>query len=296
MARRYYNLPPLTMLASFEAAARNLSFKVAAQELNVTSGAVSHQIKALETEIGAPLFDRLHRGVALNAKGSELYVTLRTAFLETSRTLEHIKRASDDRSVTIFSNIAMASLWLTPRISRFWRDHPTIVVNQIVSDQAYPDYSSADLCIFYGKGDLPSFDQTELFEDDLLPVCAPSMAAALGKPSLEDLAAQRLIHLDPGENSWTGWQQWFTELGYSGPIAKGLNVNNYMVALQAAQDGAGVVLGWKKLVTPLLKSGALVSLGDQTMRAPDSFYILESRVSDDNPAVSLLKSWLIENR
>lgn len=132
MARRYYNLPPLNTLASFECAARNLSIKDAAQELNVTPGAVSHQIKALEGELGTALFERKHRGIGLTENGQRLFASLQRSFSDVSSTLSHVRRTSFDLSVTIAATTAVSSLWLTPRLSRFWKEHGNIPVNQLL--------------------------------------------------------------------------------------------------------------------------------------------------------------------
>ncbi|MGB3146844.1 MAG: LysR substrate-binding domain-containing protein [Paracoccaceae bacterium] len=296
MARRHYNLPPLTTLAAFEAAARHLSFKEAAQELNVTAGAVSHQIKALEGEIGLALFDRLHRGVALTPQGEALFAALRGAFHDISRVLTEVRRSTDDKSVTICATSAVSSLWLTPRIGQFWRDHPDIAVNQIVSDRPMTDLAKADLFISYGAPRSPLSGAEVLFKDMLQPVCAPELANRIKGTALADLAQERLIHLDSTEASWTNWQHWFAALGYGGPVAKGLKVNNYMIALQAAQDGAGLVLGWQRLIDPLLKTGMLVALGPHTMAAPELFYIAQSDRDNANRAAATLKNWLLEHR
>lgn len=110
MARSYYNLPSLTTLAAFETAARKLSFKKAAQELNVTPGAVSHQIKALEAEVGGRLFERKHHGVELTQTGEELHAVLHLTFSEISRVLVRIRKPQDDMSVSISSTTAVSTV------------------------------------------------------------------------------------------------------------------------------------------------------------------------------------------
>ena len=147
MTRRHYSLPPLTTLSSFEAAARKLSFKDAATELNVTPGAVSHQIKALEGELGVALFDRKHRGVDLTPHGLKLFHSLERSFLDISRVLAQIQRSAEDTSVSVAATTAVSSLWLTPRITRFWKEHGNVAVNQVVSDGAGRHGTTTDLRI-----------------------------------------------------------------------------------------------------------------------------------------------------
>jgi len=296
MARRHYNLPPLTALVTFEAAARHLSFKDAARELNVTPGAVSHQIKALESELSLKLFDRRHRGVALSDHGALLFASLERSFADISATLTKLRRAGTDVSVTIAATTAVSSLWLTPRLTRFWKEHGRVSVNQQVSDLMPGPGEIVDLRIRYGKSDEPNKLQAKLFRDDLMPVCSPAFAEAQSDTSLAALAQLPLIHLDADDASWTTWQTWFREQGYTGEIAQGLRVNNFTIALQAAQDDAGVVLGWRKLARPLLERRLLVPLGPYVSRAPASFYIVSDRKAALGANVRILRDWILANR
>ncbi|MBT5983603.1 MAG: LysR family transcriptional regulator, partial [Thiotrichales bacterium] len=134
MSRRYYKLPPLTSLATFETAARHKSFKGAAEELGVTPGAVSHQIKFLETELGLSLFDRKHHGNNLTDHGESLFAVLQSSFTAISSTLANLKRSASDKEVIISATTAVSFLWLPPRLAQFWKQHPEIPVNQHVTD------------------------------------------------------------------------------------------------------------------------------------------------------------------
>ncbi|USG62594.1 LysR substrate-binding domain-containing protein [Sneathiella marina] len=295
MARRYYNLPPLNTLASFECAARNLSIKDAAQELNVTPGAVSHQIKALEGELGISLFERKHRGIGLTEDGQRLLASLQRSFSDVSSTLAHLRRTSFDISVTIAATTAVSSLWLTPRLSRFWKEHGGIPVNQLLSDHAPKQGERVDLRVKYGKSKDTSKTHQKLFSDHLAPICSPTLAQKLAGTDLETLASMPLIHNEADDESWTTWESWFRELGYTGDIAAGIHVNNYTIALQAAQDDAGIVLGWQRLIRPLLEQKRLIPFGPHVLAAPHSFYIItegEDMLSDNT---KILRDWLLEH-
>ena len=237
-------VPPGT--ASFEAAARLVSFKSAARELNVTPAAVSHQIKALERELGVLLFRRQHRGVALTADGAALFETLAAAFGQISRQLSRIRQVADTDSVTVGSTTAVAALWLSPAIIRFWRENPEISVHQVTQDRPITSTSGFDFFISYGKASEPFLSQTPSYRDTLVPVTAPDLAGTLSGSSLADLAGQRLIHLNAANPSWTRWPEWFTALGYKGSLAVGTKVTSYSVALQIASQAAGVALGWRR--------------------------------------------------
>ncbi len=292
MSRHYYNLPPLTSLAAFECAARHLSFKAAATELGVTPGAVSHQVKSLETELNIVLFNRVHRGVELTDAGERLAERMAAAFFDISGVLQTLREQPENSGVTVGATTAMSSLWLTPSILRYWRSHPEQKVNQIVSDTLEFGAKVPDLVISYGPFNHPGFANAPLFRDQLVPVCSAKLAKDTTPTTLEELAALPLIHLDAPDKRWTSWATWFAELGYSGALRRGIKVNNYMIALQAAQDEAGMVLGWKHLVSPLLDNGSLVSLDAFSIPAPTSFFLSynDQLAADDN--LQSLKHWI----
>ncbi|MFW8634842.1 LysR substrate-binding domain-containing protein [Cribrihabitans pelagius] len=293
MSRRHYDLPPLTALTAFEAAARHLSFKNAAEELGVTPGAVSHQVKALEAELQAPLFRRRHRGVELTEEGEALFETLASAFSRISRSLRSIRGRSIGDTVTIGSTSAVASLWLSPAVVRFWRKHPDVNVNQIVQDRPFRAAPEVDFYIRYGRDPDPRLEQTELYRDHLVPVGNAEAAARLVQCSLQELAGERLLHLESEDKSWTTWADWFRQLGYTGPLAPGVRVNNYSVALQAAQEGVGLALGWQRLLRPLLQSGQLTPIGPHLLPAPHGFHLAGRPDEDLPPAARLLRDWVI---
>lgn len=293
MARRHYNLPPLTTLAAFEAAARHLSFKEAAQELMVTAGAVSHQVKALEGDLGIPLFRRRHRGVELTPEGEALFQALSSSFAKVSQCLHGIRARQAGEVVTIGSTPAVATLWLSPSVIRFWRAFPAINVNQVVQYRLPRNLSELDLLIRYGPEPDPRFEQIELYRDRLVPVASPALAETIAGGDLALLAGQRLIHLDADDRTWTTWGDWFAKLGHRGPIAAGTHVNNYSVALQVAQDGAGVALGWERLVSPLFASGGLVPVGPHVLEAPLSFYLVCRPDGETSPACRRLRDWIV---
>lgn len=261
---RPYDLPSLTAMVCFEAAARNLSFRDAAGELNVTPAAVSHQIKALESDLGVDLFRRQHRGVELTETGAYLFVALQRSLETISDTVRDIRPTAQPQDVVVQATTAVSAFWLTPQITAFWKARPEIVISQIVSDTTA--VSGADLSIHYGPmadGDHP------LFHDEILAVAAPSLSAG----SLEDLRAMPLIHVVAEGTDWTGWSDWLAHFGTATPTGRRIAVNNHMIALQLAKDGAGAVLGWSGLIGPLLASGELVPLVPERMPSPHGFFL-----------------------
>ena len=295
MSRRHYDLPPLTTLSAFEAAARHLSFKYAAQELSVTPGAVSHQIKALESELGVALFNRQHRGVELTTEGEALFETLAASFRQISRQLVRTRKLSGEASVTVGSTTAVAALWLSPAIIEFWREHPDIHVNQITQDRPFDNICNFDFIICYGSVQNPSLSHTPLYRDELVPVAAPEIASKLHGCSVNELARQRLIQLDAASKNWTKWSEWFEELGYNGEISQGIRVTSYSVALQFARKNAGIALGWRRLVQPMIDTGKLAIIGPHSVSAPHKFYLAGMPDEKLSAGGQILKGWLLDN-
>jgi DNA-binding transcriptional LysR family regulator len=294
MSRRHYDLPSFTTLSAFEAAARHLSFKNAAQELSVTPGAISHQIKALEGDLGIALFQRQHRGVALTPEGEALYETLSSTFRQMSRQLYRIRQTADEDVVTVGSTTAVSALWLSPAVIEFWREHPEINVHQVTQDRPIMNVRDFDFFITYGKSADPSLSQTPIYRDELVPVAAPELASSLHKSSLKELAQQRLIHLESASPNWTTWTDWFDMLGFKGRLAQGTRVTSYSVALQIAGKGAGVALGWRRLVQPMISNGDLAVVGVYSVPAPHNFNLAGRLDEDLSKSALALKSWLLD--
>lgn len=259
----------------------------------MTPGAVSHKIKALEDELDQKLFLRQHRGVELTQHGSTLYASVEKAFAEVANALEQIRHPDTECSVTIGATTAVSSLWLGPAISQFWRENGHISVNQLATDSRFSAGNAPELFIRYGRDPRPGLDQHVLYRDTLVPVCAPALVNRLGPLSLEELAQQRLIHLDAEDANWTTWHSWFKAMGYNGKISAGIRVNNYTIALAAAEEDAGVVLGWQRLIRPLLDKKALVALAELSLIAPNRFHLISQPEYQLSSSAIHLRDWLL---
>ena len=292
MVQRHYSLPSLKMLATFECAARRGSFKVAAAELNVTTSAISHQVKALEQDIGLPLFERGHRMVKLTPEGDELLKALTSSFASLSDIVVNLRARNEMPQLTIGATTAVSSLWLTPLVTQFWRSHPNITVNQNVRDRPFSRPIQMDMAIEYETSE-PKEDCIKLFGDHLIPLCSPDFDEPR-LSTLDELANASLIHLEALETKWTNWQNWFHDAGFHGPVLAGQKVNNYTIALQLAQDGAGVVLGWKRLVQPLLDNGKLVQFAPYEIEAPGAFYLIFKEGARKRKEVQDFANWLVK--
>ncbi len=295
MVRRYYNLPSLTALAVFEASARHMNFNQAAQELNVTRGAVSRQIKSLEEELGAALFEREAKGVHLTAEGESLYAVLARSFSEIAESVDAIRAGQRGSAVTLACTTAFASLWLMPHMGSFWRRHPDIDVHHLMSDRA-EDFRRAEieLRVRYGPGDWPDEEAELLFSEKIYPVCGPGFAEEHRDRADEDIEALPLLHVEGVDPEWTNWDEFLRRVGRQhGPLG-GRQFNNFSVLLQAAQDDQGVALGWERLIRPLLAEGKLVRFGSLEIDAPGGYYLTWNARRTLSDAALALKDWLLE--
>ncbi|NVO23939.1 LysR substrate-binding domain-containing protein [Donghicola mangrovi] len=273
MAKRPYDMPSMTSLACFESAARHSSFKLAASELNVTPAAVSHQIKALEVDLGRQLFRRHHRGVELSESGAYLFIAVQRGFEGISDAVGQLRLRMDRTDVMVHASTAVSSLWLTPRLAAFWKHHPETTVSQHVSDDPAAA-RSCDLSIEYGPLPEGGPDAIRpLFNGRIMALGSPRFRDQNRIGGLADLTHVPLIHLSAEDRDWTKWSDWFAALGLEMGEGRGFSVNNYVVALEAAQDDMGAVLGWTELLGDRLDTGKLVPLVPQGIDAPQDFYL-----------------------
>lgn len=295
MGNRFYKLPPLTGLAVFESAARHLSFRLAAEELNVTTGAVSRHIKLVENELGLSLFNRTAKGVALTPTGESLFAVLSQSLSRIAEVVQREKYGVRASRVTLACSHAMATMWLMPRMGKFWKAHPEVVVDHLLSD-LQRDYRRADveLRIRYGNGAWVDETAELLFTETLYPVCSPSFAKKHAGASSKDIPTLPLLHVEWSEPDWTDWEEFLLRAKIQhGPLLGG-RINNFSVTLQASQDDQGVAVGWHRLVHPLIEAGKLVRFTEATMPAPGSYYLTWNSNRELSEAAKTLKDWLLK--
>jgi LysR family glycine cleavage system transcriptional activator len=288
-------LPSLNGLRAFEAAARHLSFTNAANELNVTQTAISHQIKRLEEELGLKLFIRQNRALALTPQGRDYLPGVRAAFNDLRLATDRLKRRDSDHVLTVSTLASMASKWLLPRISAFQSAHPDIDV-RITTSTSMVDFKSGDVdaAIRYGRGQWPGLRADWLTADDLFPVCSPALLTgdkALLKP--QDLASYTLLHSSGGYDD--DWRLWLTAAGLPTDISKqpGLTFDMIFMTLQAAIDGLGVAIGRTTYVEGDLAKGRLVVPFDMRMPADAGFYLVSPEASSDSRKLTAFRHWLL---
>ncbi|WP_282605363.1 LysR family transcriptional regulator [Pelagibius sp. Alg239-R121] len=248
-------LPPLEWLRAFEVAARRENFTTAAEELNLTQAAVSQQIRKLEARLGVMLFRRLPRGVQLTAEGLAYLPHVQASFGALARSTQDLFGAPGGKTVSIASPISFAALWLAPKLTLLRAVHPGIRV--AVSSVYRPvDYETigADLEIRFGSGTWDGKHARHLETESLAPVCTPELLAQAPEGDWMQLPVLGMS----GPRS--GWHDWTDLAGTAHPGSSSLLFDSFILALEAAKDGAGVLLASLPLTQSLLDAGRLVQL------------------------------------
>ncbi|MHA3980535.1 transcriptional regulator GcvA [Halovulum sp. GXIMD14794] len=296
-------LPPLNSLRAFEAAARHLSFKAAAEELHVTPAAISQQIRALEDFVGQPLFRRLTRALALTEAGAAAAPLLTEGFARLSDGAARMRTAPEGRERVLTVSVApsFASKWLLPRLHRFRAAHPQIDVRLDASDTLvrFDGTEDVDMALRFGLGRYGRLRADRLTGETAFPVCAPTLAE--GDPPLrtpDDLSRHTLLH-----TSWTmqqedapNWQMWLRAAGVEGisPDA-GLRFSADSMAVQAAVEGHGVALVPASLVADDLAAGRLVRPfppGDQD-RTAFAYFLVYPPEAAELPKIAAFRDWVL---
>lgn len=282
-------LPSLPALRAFEAAARLGNLAAAAKELFVTPGAISHQVKALESQLGYALFARQGRGLVLTPEGRRLAATVNRLLVEVGQELGRIQQERDRPRLTITAVPSFSARWLAPRLGRFIEQHPEIELWVQSSKQIESLASSGiDLAIRLGPGSWPDVYATPFFDESFLVVASPALAGGLPQAPA-DLAGQVLLR---GEGE--PWQPWFALAGLDWPEpSQGLVFNDSGMVVQAAVDGQGIALTRRSLVQDELASGRLVQLFGLTLPFPWSYWLVTLAPPPHRPVLQQFIDWLI---
>ncbi|KAB2920790.1 MAG: transcriptional regulator GcvA [Hyphomicrobiaceae bacterium] len=286
-------LPPLKTLPAFEIAADRLSFSAAAGELNLTHGAVSRQIKALENHLGEPLFRRHNRRIELTDTGKALLPAVRQALhlLETSSAHIAAERKQGPLVVSCLATFLMR--WLIPRLYDFKALHPEIEV-RLAASHAPVDFArdGVDVAIRLGKPPWPANVVAQPFHDDLSgPVCSPALLQGrrLKRPS--ELRRYALLHTDTRPHAWSEWLDAKDETRVD--AARGLRFEHTYFLLEAAASGLGVAVGSRALVEQDLKAGRLIAPFGFSPSGR-AYTVLCSRQAARLPKVKAFRSWIAD--
>lgn len=260
---RRAELPPLNLLYTFEAAARTLSFTLAAAELYLTQSAVSRQIQQIEASLGTALFERRHRALGLTEAGRVMHRAVSDCLERLRDATASVRAPQATRQVAITTTPGFASLWLIPRLARFTASHPLVDV-RISATLEVLDLQRSGIDVSVRLSTISQGVGSALFEERVLPVCAPQLlknrALPLKKPA--DLARHTLLAIDKpqGQSLTIDWEPWFKMMGLAQVRMKNtLRFSQYSDVVAAAVAGQGVAIGRLPLLDALLRDGRLVA-------------------------------------
>lgn len=289
---------PLNSLRAFEVAARLLSFSKAADELNVTPAAISHQVKKLEDYLGVSLFRRLPRGILLSEAGQILWQDLQEVFARLDKVMDKAQSAGALGPLTISVAPVFASKWLVPRLDTFNKTYPDIDV-RLMSSVSLVDFQAEgfDAAIRFGKGEYRGLCADLLFDESVTPMCSPHLLAGeTACKTPEDILSFTLLHNDSLQQSpgAPDWGDWMAAAGVKdGNHKRGLRFGQPDHALQAAVDGAGFVLGWRRMAANDLATGRLVAPFDLTLPLGNAFYLVYPQAFAERQTIRSFKKWLL---
>lgn len=305
-------LPPLNALKALESAARHLSFKRAAQELNVTPAAISHQVKALEDYLGVALFRRVSRGLELTAAAHAALPKLSGGFDLLAEAVARMRPQPDSGQLTVSVAPSLAARWLMPRLHRFFAAQPdldvrisarTRLLNKRGDDNAVERATvenwleESDVAILYGHGDYPGYRVDKLVALTLAPICSPQLVHGenpLRRPA--DLQFQTLVHDDTGSryDGFAFWDVWLEAAGVQGvDTNRGSHYSQPVLALEAASDALGVVATFPVLAAAELTVGRLIMPFELHVPLRSAYYLVCEESALRRSAVARFRDWLL---
>lgn len=294
-------MPPLSALRAFEAAARHLSFTRAAEELSVTPGALSHQIRGLEDFLGASLFERRTRSVALTAHGNRLYPGLQAGFGLIRDAVAGLRAGSEDPVLVLSTSPGLTSKWLAARLYRFAESHPEIDL-RISSSSSYANFTTDGVDAAIRNTATPDKSGTlayeKLVDGTMIAVCSPKLIARYGPLDRPGALEQvPFIHDDslaafPEVPTWSDWLNAARLTGND--VKRGLRFNHSNHALDAALEGAGLLLTQSILAYDDLHSGRLLAPFDLALPSGRAYYFVYPKAGAKEAKIGALRAWLME--
>ncbi|RYZ12677.1 MAG: LysR family transcriptional regulator [Comamonadaceae bacterium] len=287
-------------LRAFEAVARHLNFRAAAEEMALTQSAVSRQIQGLEEEVGASLFLRHTRAVELTSAGALLLLSVQQALPRIDATVRQIRQSAGRKSVSLTTFASFASMWLIPRLEAFQQDNPEMDIRIDASDQPLDlELADVDLALRYGTAAVMPPGALRMFGEELTPVVSPWLlksGVTLRKP--EDLAQFTVIEAGDAHRThleWLTWRRWFEEQQLPRLAPKRWLYFNYAYQMvQAALTGQGVVLARLPLVAESLANGDLIEvLPNRRMTSPMAYWLIVGPRSAQRPEIKAFCDWLM---
>jgi LysR family glycine cleavage system transcriptional activator len=285
------SLPPLNWLRAFEVSARCLNFTHAAEELHLTQGAVSQQIRQLESHLGVALFKRLPRGLGLTEEGQSYLPVVQDAISRLAVGTNEIFGQRNRRHLKVRGSLSFLHYWLAPRLADFCREYPQIDIRYISNIWVKEPDGEDDLEIRWGCGEWSGLHAQRLTWDILQPVCSPKLMASSPIHEPRDLMNHSLLHVLGYEE---GWGYWLKRVGADDvDYSRGLQFDTLISTIRMAELGQGVALARSSVVEDLLKNGQLVAPFNHRIEASESFYLVHEQSEVLSPDAAHFSTWLV---
>jgi LysR family glycine cleavage system transcriptional activator len=284
-------LPNLAALRAFEAAARHQNFSRAAEEVHVTHGAISHQVRALEEELGVALFTRHGKRIAITAEGERFAAILRESLGDIAAAADALRADAKQMRLTITALPSFAARWLSPRLGRFIEQHPDLEV-MLQSSNHLTDFvrESVDVGIRFGRGNYPGLAVEKLMDDCYYPMASPRFNGGKLPRTPQKLVRSTLLRCD-GEL----WLPWFRAAGLDWPEpTAGLVFQDSSMLVRAAAEGHGIALARNVIALTELASGELVRLFDTTIPCEHAYFFVCPPEALQKPQVKAFREWLFD--
>jgi LysR family transcriptional regulator, glycine cleavage system transcriptional activator len=285
-------LPPLNAIKAFEAAARHESFTRAAEELCVTQGAVSHQVKGLEAELGIKLFNRERQRLVITDAGRDYLAVIRDALDRIAMGTERLVQRQSAGALTVSTSPDFAAKWLVHRLGGFAEAHPEIDL-RVSATMHHVDFAreDVDMAVRHGDGNWPGLDVVRLCSEQLFAVCSPKLVSGrrrMGKPA--DLLKHPLLHIDDRSN----WAKWFEAAGVrDADVSHGPVLNRPSMAIDAAVDGQGIALARTTLAAWDLINRRLVRPFPVALHLSKMYWIVCPKATSALPKIATFRDWLL---
>jgi LysR family glycine cleavage system transcriptional activator len=287
-----HRLPPMNALRAFEATARHLSVKSAADELCVTPGAVSQMLKALELHLGVKLFHRVNRGIVLTDAGQGYLPPVRNAFRQIAEASRRVAVSADSGVLTVSVTPFFAAAWLVPRLKAFQDSHPDIDL-QVVTGNALADFArdGVDVAVRHGLGRYKGLRSDRVVAVEIVPVAAPTLVRRLGRPTAPaDLARWPHVH----DEARQGWHLWLAAHGLAEIGApRGPAFDDSGLLLQAVLTGQGAGLLPAAMVALEIAAGRLVKLAEPVRLDDFAYYVVCPEETAARPKVVAFREWIL---
>jgi LysR family glycine cleavage system transcriptional activator len=285
-------LPPLNSLKAFEAAARHESFTRAAEELCVTQGAVSQQVKALEAGLGIKLFNRERQRLIITEAGRDYLTVVRDALDRIAVGTERLLQRQSAGVLTVSTSPDFAAKWLVHRLGNFAEAHPEIDL-RVSATLHHVDFAreEVDLAVRHGDGNWPGLDPVQLSAEQSFAICSPKLLSGrrkLRRPA--DLLKFPLLHLDNRED----WKRWLRAAGVDdAEVTHGPVLNRVSMVIDAAINGQGVALARTTLAAWDLINGRLVRPFPDALPLSKTYWILCPKATSNLPKIVTFRNWLL---